>query len=236
MKYIKNFKLFEAVIMPKKLDNDSVVNSFETLLQYGQENDFDVVGYDEFYNSLPEADKKNAPPRQGVPFFALFHPVNKKPMFVLVDPNAARFIPNFKEVVDDIIGHEKIHAEQTRRKGDIEYSLPSPTDKKAYFSNKEEIMAFSWTIANGLSKRHRDIKSAMNSLDEETMPPEGMIPPQRMRPVMRPGMIPPAGIPPPRLEEHKMIWSTIKNYCDEKVIKRYRKYIYMYLEKIFDEK
>jgi hypothetical protein len=214
MKHIKNFKLFEAVIMPQRLDNNSVVNSFESLIRYGQENEFDVVNYDEFYNSLPEADKKTAPPRHGIPFFALFHPVNKRPMFVLVDPNAARFIPNFKEIVDDIIGHEKVHAEQTRRKGDIEYSLPSPTDKKAYFSNKEEIMAFSWTIANGLSKRHRDIKSAMNSLDEDFV-------------MHRMGVRP---------EEHKMIWSDIKRHCDNDVIKRYRKYIYMYLEKIFDEK
>ncbi len=215
MKFIKTFKVFEAVIVPQTNNNNSVVNSFESLIRYGQENEFDVVNYDEFYNSLPEADKKTAPPRQGVPFFALFHPVNKRPMFVLVDPNAARSIPNFKEIVDDIIGHEKVHAEQARRKGDIEYSLPSPTDKKAYFSNKEEIMAFSWTIANGLSKRHSDIKSAMNSLDEEFVIHRGM----RMRP-----------------EEDKIIWSDIKRHCDNDVIKRYRKYIYMYLEKIFDEK
>jgi hypothetical protein len=215
MKYIKEFRIFESVIVPKKIENNMLVNSFESLVRYGNENDFDVVNYDEFYNSLPEADKKTAPPRHGAPFFALFHPINKKPMFVLVDPNAARFIPNFKEIVDDIIGHERIHGEQTIRKGDVEYSLPSPTDRKAYFSNKEEIMAFSWTIANGLSKRHRNIKSAMNSLDEEFVIHRGM------------------GIRP---EEHKMIWNDIKRYCDEKTIKRYRKYIYLYLENIFNEK
>lgn len=210
MKIIKKFKMFEAVIVPNKIENNNfIVNSFESLVQYGRENEFDVVNYDEFYNSLPDADKKTAPPKLGIPFFALFHPINKRPMFVLVDSNAARFIPNFKEIVDDIIGHEKIHAEQTRRKGDIEYSLPSPTDKKAYFSNKEEIMAFSWTIANGLSKRYRDIKSAMNALDEKF--------------VMH------------RPEEYKMIWSDIIKHCDNDVIKRYRKYIYMYLENIFDE-
>jgi hypothetical protein len=215
MNIIKSFKKFESVIVPQKIKNNSVVNSFESLIRYGQENEFDVVNYDEFYNSLPEADKKTSPPRHGTPFFALFHPINKKPMFVLVDPNAARFIPNFKEIVDDIIGHEKVHAEQARRKGNIEYSLPSPTDKKSYFSNKEEIMAFSWTIANGLSKRHRDIKSAINSLDEGYITHRGM------------GMRP---------EEYKMIWNDIKRHCDNDVIKRYRKYIYMYLEKIFDEK
>jgi hypothetical protein len=212
MKYIKDFRMFEAVIMPQKIDSDSVVNSFESLVSYGEENGFDVVDYNGFYNSLPEADKKTAPPKH-IPFFALFHPVNKRPMFVLVDPNITRIIPNFKEVVSDIIGHERIHAEQSRRKGDIEYSLPPPTDKKAYFSNKEEIMAFSWTIANGLSKRKRDLESAIKSLDEPVVIHMGMMP-----------------------EEHKMIWNDIKRYCDEKIIKRYRKYIYLYLEKIFNEK
>jgi hypothetical protein len=210
MKYIKNFRMFEAVIMPQKIDSDSIVNSFESLVSYGEENGFDVVDYNGFYNSLPEADKKTAPPKH-IPFFALFHPVNKRPMFVLVEPNIIRIIPNFKEVVDDIIGHERIHGEQSRRKGDVEYSLPSPTDKKAYFSNKEEIMAFSWTIANGLSKRKRDLESAMKSLDEPVV--------IHMMP-----------------EQHKMLWLDIRMYCDEKTIKRYRKYIYLYLENIFNEK
>lgn len=156
--------------------------------------------------------KKGAPPKH-IPFFALFHPVNKRPMFVLVDPNIIRIIPNFKEVVNDIIGHERIHAEQSRRKGDIEYSLPPPNNKKAYFSNKEEIMAFSWTIANGLSKRKNDLESAMKSLDEPVVIHIGMMP-----------------------EEHKMLWIDIRRYCDEKIINRYRKYIYLYLEKIFNEK
>jgi hypothetical protein len=214
MKYLNNFRKFEAVIIPTSIENNSTIRSFEDLIEYGVLNNFDAVNYDDFYNSLSDADKRVAPPRQGVPFFALFHPENKKPMFVLVDRNAPRFIPNFKEIVDDIIRHEKIHAEQVRRKGDIEYSLPSPTDRKSYFSNKEEIMAFSWTIANGLSKRNRNIESAMTSLDEEFVIHSGM------------GMRP---------EEHKMLWVDIKRYCDEIVLKRYRKYIYMYLDKILNK-
>ena len=38
-----------------------------------------------------------------------------------------------------------------------------------------------------------------------------------------------------RPPEHKMLWDDIKRYCDEKIIKRYRKYIYMYLDKIFNK-
>lgn len=205
MKHLIKFELFEAVIMPTKIEDNSLVNSFESAVEFGQRNGFDVVGYDEFYNSLSEENKKTAPPRMGVPFFALFNPIRKKPMFVLADANAARFIPNFKEIMLDIIGHERVHAEQSLRKGSIDYKLPSPLDRKSYFSNKEEVMAFSFTIANELSKVTRSSKSGMEKLQK--------------------GIGGQAG----------HLWSDIKRYCDEKTVNRYRKYIYMYLDKIFNK-
>ena len=157
---------------------------------------------------------RKAPPRRGVPFFALFNPIRRKAMFVLADPNAPRFIPNFKEIMLDIIGHERVHQEQSLRKGIVDYELPSPLDRKSYFSNKEEVMAFSYTIANGLSKTNRSLETAMKDLDTQGNDNfRGM----GMRPA-----------------EHKMLWNDIKRYCDEKTVKRYRKYIYMYLENIFD--
>jgi hypothetical protein len=209
MKYLKRF---EAVIMPNKIESNHVIRTFEDLVEYGRINDFDVVEYDEFYNSLSEKNKKEAPPRHA-PFFALFHPIRKRAMFVVSNRNIVGMFPGFKGIVDDIIGHERVHAEQARRKGDIEYKLPSPNDRKAYFSDKDEIMAFSWTIANGLSKVNGDMKSAIDSLNT---------------PYFRR-----AGTPP---EEHKMLWNDIKIYCDEETIKRYKKYIYLYLEKIFNKK
>jgi hypothetical protein len=210
MKHLTPFKIFEAVIIPTPIEDNANVNSFESAVAFGQRNDFDVVDYDEFYNTLSEENKKTAPPRRGVPFFALFNPIRRKAMFVLSDPNAARFIPNFKEIMLDIIGHERVHAEQSLRKGTIDYKLPSPLDRKSYFSNKEEVMAFSFTIANGLSKTNRSLEEAMSQLDIPFNP----------RSAMRPA-------------EHTMLWSDIKRYCDEKIIKRYRKYIYLYLEKMY---
>lgn len=207
MKHLTPFKIFEAVIMPAKIEDDSQVNSFESAVEFGQRNDFDVVEYDEFYNSLGEADKRTAPPSRGVPFFALFHPIRKKPMFVVCDKNVFRFMP-MKEIISDIIGHEKVHAEQAIRRGGIEFNLPDPRDRKAYFSNKEEVMAFAFTIANGLSKTNRSLEEAMSDLDAESN--------RGMRPL-----------------EHKMLWNDIKRNCDEKTIKRYRKYIYLYLEKMY---
>ncbi len=211
MKHLTPFKIFEAVIMPTPIEDDSRVDSFESAVAFGERNDFDVVGYDEFYNSLSDENKRTAPPRRGVPFFALFNPVRGKAMFVLSDSNAPRFIPNFKEIMLDIIGHERVHQEQSIRKGFVDYSLPSPLDRKVYFSNKEEVMAFSFTIANGLSKTNRSLGAAMHDLDAE-----GNNRVMNMRP-----------------PEHKMLWNDIKRHCDEKTIKRYRKYIYLYLEKMY---
>ena len=205
MKHLKTFDLFEAVIIPSKIEDNEPVNSFESAVEFGRRHDFDVVDYDEFYNSLSDENKLTAPPRQGVPFFALFNPVRRKAMFVLVDPNAARFIPNFKEIMIDIIGHERVHAEQSLRKGKIDYKLPSPLDRKEYFSNKEEVMAFSFTIANELSKVTRSATAGMEKLQR--------------------GMGGQAG----------HLWFDIKKYCDEKTVNRYRKYIYMYLDKIFNK-
>jgi len=200
MKYLKRF---EAVIMPNKIENDYNIRTFEDLVEYGRINDFDVVEYDEFYNSLSEKNQKEAPPRHA-PFFALFHPIKKRAMFVVSNRDIVRLLP-IKEIVDDIIGHERIHAEQAMRKGDIEYKLPSPNDKRAYFSDKDEIMAFSWTIANDLSKVSRSVQSAFDKLDRGLGSQGGMI------------------------------WNDIKKYCDEETIKRYKKYIYLYLDKIFNK-
>jgi hypothetical protein len=213
MKHLKTFNIFEAVIMPDKIEDDFQVNSFEAAVEFGQRNDFDVVEYDEFYNSLGEADKKTAPPSRGIPFFALFHPERKRPMFVVCDKNVFRFMP-MKDIILDIIGHEKVHAGQVLRRGDLEFNLPDPRDKKAYFSNKEEVMAFAFTIANGLSKMNRSLEEAMRELDSQANNFRGM----GMRPA-----------------EHTMLWSDIKRNCEEKTIKRYRKYIYLYLQKIFNQ-
>jgi hypothetical protein len=109
-----------------------------------------------------------------------------------------------KELVDDIIGHERIHSEQSNRMGMINYKLPSPLNKKEYLSNKEEVMAFSWTIANEISKLSDDFESAKKRFMV------GPLPMQSARLLM-----------------------DIKRYCDKDIAKRYNKYIYQYLEQIF---
>lgn len=205
MKHLKRFN--EAVLMPDKIENDSAVNSFETAVEYGNSNGFDVVNYDDFYNSLDDESKKTAPKKDGRnPFFALFHPVRKKPMFVICDMNAPRFIPVFKNIMNDIIGHERVHGQQVHRKK-TEYTLPDPNETKSYFSNKEEIMAFSWSIANSLSKTSNNKDDAFKTLFNNK---HGR-------------------------DEHTHLWKVITDNCDTEVINRYKKYIYLYLDKIFNK-
>jgi hypothetical protein len=208
MKNIKSFKLFEAIILPKELKSNSdisSISSYDELVQYSNDNEFDVVKYAEFYKSLSDSDKKNAPPK-GLPFFALFHPIRKKPMFVISNINVPKVFPNFKTIVDDIIGHERIHSEQSKRKGSIEYILPKPNDRKLYFSNKEEIMAFSYSIAKELIKfgKDSDWEDFNNTLKK------------RLR--------------------WSNLYADIKNYVDIEILNRYRKYIYLYVKELVGQK
>ncbi len=201
MKYLKSYK--ESVIVPDEMSH-GIVNSFNSLVEYGEKNGFDVVDYNGFYQSLSDDDKKTAPPRYASPFFALFHIERKKPMFVLADANAPRFIPNFKEIVDDIIGHERVHAGQVSRRKGGEYILPDPNVEKNYFSNKEEIMAFSWSISNQILKKSKTFDEAVLKLKSGNI----------------------GGV-------MGHLWTKINNICDEDVINRYRKMIYQYLDKSF---
>jgi hypothetical protein len=127
-------------------------------------------------------------------------------MFVLCDPNFMR-IPIFKEILDDIIQHERIHNQQSNRMS-IEYTLPNPNNQKEYFSNKEEIMAFSWSIANDLHKVSSNIKEATDKLSD----------------VKKGGI---------SKSQYFQLWNVITRVCDESIINRYRKYIYQYLDEMF---
>jgi hypothetical protein len=196
MKYIKNFKLFEAVIMPDELQNDTRIESLEQLIEYGEKNGFDVVDYEEFYNSLSDVDKKSVPDKIITPFFALYHPIRKKPMFVVVFFDFLKRIPNYTQLIDDIIMHETIHKKQNINRK-IDYILPD-TRNIIYFSNKDEVMAFSWSIAKELTRKYKTIKSAMDNLSSI------------------------------KLYKH------IEHHIDRETLKRYHKYIYLYLEKMLE--
>lgn len=207
MKYLKNFKTYEAIIVPEIIEDKSPINSFDDLVRYGEKNGFDVVDYDEFYASLKEKDKKTAPLRHGAPFFAYFNSETNKAMFVYVDKQnpMIRFMSDFKDILNDIISHEMVHAGQfSKMKDGINYKLPDPKIMSDYFSNKEEIMAFSWNFAKSLKSSTIDFKRANELLKLEQFP-----------------------------GHTSRLWRDIKNNVSDKVLNRYRKYIYLYLVELY---
>lgn len=207
MKYIQNFSIFEKVIVPEIIEDKSPIKSFRDLVEYGERNGFEVLDYDEFYNNLKEEDKKTAPPRHGAPFFAYFDPDLNKPTFVYVDRRnpMIEFMPDFKDILNDIISHEMIHAGQlSKMKDGVNYTLPDPKVMSDYFSNKEEIMAFSWNLANSLKSKANNFKSANELLKSERFP----------------GQI-------------SQLWRDIKRNVSDKILNRYRKYIYLYLVELY---
>lgn len=221
MKNILNFKGFinESIIIPPQINNVPRFQSLSDVVEFGDTIGVDVVEYDEFYNSLNDADKETAPSRRPVngrmppPFFALYHRERQKPMFVFNDIEVLRFIPNFGEIFSDIIKHEFIHAEQGNRR-EIVFNLPDPTDVANYFSDKDEVMAMSYSMANMILKVNRgnlsdsiqDVKDYKNTLLGH-------------------------GKYSDRIPEVNM-FKDMESNVDRKTFKKYIKYIYMYLNEL----
>lgn len=198
MKHLKPFN--ENVIIPENIDLSNV-RDVRSLKEVGKKFGFDVVNYDEFYNSLSTEDRKTCPPKHNMqhPIFALFHPTNKKPMIVINNP--VGFLPPI-EIVEDIIGHEFIHKGQVSKQK-IEYKLPNPNDVKLYFSDKNEIMAFSFSIAKDLVRNYQDIEpnELMKKLNDRSK----------------------------KMTSFYQTYQAIKSNVNEDTFKRYNKYIYMYI-------
>lgn len=211
MKHLKKFKTYEAIILPEQIKDNSKINSVMDLANYGEKNGFDVFSYDDFLLELSEVDKKTAPNRGEVPFFAFYNRHRNKPAFVYDRgiEMAIRHMPNFKEVLDDIMSHERIHQEQNKRLSkEVVYNLPDPKKIDEYFSSKEEIMAFSFTIAKDIYNNSRSLEESLKKLKEERFPPQ----------------------------MSRRIFNDIKKWTSEKVVNRYKKYIYLYLKELYKEK
>jgi len=98
--------------------------------------------YDDFYNALPDSLKHTAPPR-GTPLFGFFDADNRINIVASIPMIGIRELP----FIHHMVQHESVHVGQwERRAGKVEWTLPDPKDRKAYFSNKDEIMAFAQSI------------------------------------------------------------------------------------------
>jgi hypothetical protein len=158
-------------------------------------------------NDLSEKYKKTAPPRSA-PFFALVNPKTGNPRIVL---NTCNFMgidvghinKNFFErfPIGDILKHEHIHTIQQSKRKNINRSLPDPNNLKSYFSNKDEVMAFSFSVAKELFDMFPNIKN-----EKELFKSVNKV----------------------------MLYNSIKRNVDDKILKRYNKYIFLYLEKLIN--
>lgn len=211
MKHIKSFKVYEAIITPefKNMSDVNYISNFDELKKFAEDNGFIALDYDEFINYLDESNKHTAPFKNQSPFFAFYDHKTEKPVFVVNskrEVSLSFFQHILNKEISNIITHELIHKGQNQ-KSKIEYKLPDPKYKKEYFSDKNEVMAFSYSIAKSLydTFESNDIKFLFNQINKnETYP-------------------------------LSKLWIDIVRNCDDNIIKRYKKYIYLYLEKIIDK-
>jgi hypothetical protein len=171
MKKILNFSKFnEAIIIPHdEIDTTSFINdvkdvdtkfiSYEDINKITNKYGFDIVDYKTFYNELPSDEARKEAPGQGEMVFALLNPINKKPRLVINighTINTTHLISISNEI-SNILRHEFIHSKQDSKRT-MEYKLPNPNDKQSYYSNKDEVMAFSYSIAQELYDNNKTSK------------------------------------------------------------------------------
>ena len=154
-------KILEAVISSAKSkpfleelrlffdDNDKI--SFNQLASMAAKYGIEVVDYDTFYDELPESWKKGQIPHNKIQIFGLANPVSKRPRLVVtIDPiNKLQY--NFISIV---VSHEFVHAGQMDRlKPGVIYIPPKTVyDLNVYYSDKQELMAWSKTIVDDVLK------------------------------------------------------------------------------------
>jgi len=175
MKRIIDFSQFinERAIMPsdfsEMLDSIREACIFRPLTtrqlnEISEPYDVIFVTYDEFLDGLPEHLKNTAPPRDGgIPIFGYIDSMNRINVVMIIPMLGIRELP----FVNHIIQHESVHKGQwERRPEEIKWTLPDPNNRKEYFSNVDEIMAFSQSIAEMLMNQQRlsDLKMLPNEL------------------------------------------------------------------------
>jgi len=199
MKYLISYRIFENIIDWREQGleefREDVITQrlpifFDDLVRIGAEHGIEIVNYDTFYAELPPGHKASAPPR-GVPAFATVNPETFRPRVIISVP---RIDHRLFDYIMHMLKHEMVHVGQWSRRS-IHRAGPNPMDRAAYFSDKDEIMAFSHSIADQLiSMGARTPQAAIKQLSRSPL------------------------------------YLDIKRNVDSRTLKRYHKYIYLYLE------
>ena len=199
MKYLIQYPIFEKIIdwRDQGIDEfrEDVIAQrlpifFDELVRIGTAHGIEIVDYETFYRELPDEHKASAPPR-GVPAFATVNPETFRPRVII---NVPRIDQRLFDYIMHMLKHEMVHVGQWSRRS-VHQAGPNPMDRAAYFSNKDEIMAFSQSIVDQLiAMGARTPQEAIKQLSSLSL------------------------------------YLDIKRNVDSRTLKRYHKYIYLYLE------
>ena len=167
-----SFKLYEAIIdwRSQELEDfeEAVLSarlpiSTEEFAEIGAEYGIEIVDYDTFYAELSDVHRESAPPR-GVPAFATVNPDTLRPRVIV---NVPRIDMRLFDYIFHMLKHEMVHVGQWSRRAVQREGGPNPTDRTAYFSDKDEIMAFSQSIVDQMIKMGaRSISQGMGFLPQ----------------------------------------------------------------------
>jgi hypothetical protein len=120
---------------------------FEELREMAAPYGVEVVRYEQFMRELPEENRESAPP-PNAPFFALLNPETERPRIVI---NVPLLFARERREIAKMLKHELIHLGQTlRRPVGVPVGGWDVSDHEKYLSNKDEIMAFSHSVAEEL--------------------------------------------------------------------------------------
>lgn len=183
----------------------------DLLGKYGIE----VVTYDEFISEYPDEYLSDAPNLSQVQrsggFFGMVNPVTGKIRIILYSETFKIPIGRLNDLIY-IIKHENIHYIQSLRKpdkksgeyyGDVE-------DLKAYFKNKDEIMAFANTVVENYIEFIK--RMSINTPNNFETAKKGI----------------------DSYLKYDYLFNMIRNSVDDKTLNRYKKYIYLYLQQSFN--
>jgi len=215
---MKHLKLFIEAIVDWETDNiksfyEEAKNSmnvfitFNNLKEIGDKYDIEVVDYDTFYSELPSDKMREDAPKKGqMPLFGLSNPVTHKIRIVMC---VSKINSRDLDFAYHMIKHENIHVGQKKRKkssdAPAEY-LGDTKNRKEYFSNKDEIMAFAQSISDMImDQKPNTLKDAIKLLNSN------------------------------RLWNNDIKWLSYTKKIDIDIVNKYKKYIYLYLEKEFEK-
>jgi hypothetical protein len=178
----------------------------------GKKYDVDIIKLNDYMDNLPSDDENLSIPSDDdmrqMPMFGYVDPRTNK-ITIVFSNNVTHFMLQFLFFFKQILKHESVHLGQASRR-------PSQTtgeyfgdvmDRKKYFENKDEIMAFANTL----------VSNFMVFKKPETLDDAKRI----MKKYLR--------------DKEDRMWVEIKNNVDNETLKKYLKYIYLYLEQEFDD-